>query len=409
MSIALVYHINLESTCLPLDRLRDYIGHIGELVDQISVPVNLTAAAQDWLFMHEVRPDILESIKSNDLINILDSTFSHALPSMFQNYRQMMADIGKMAHKDIFGQNSDIFFFPEFDVTCWSPDLLGGYRSTITNHEPGTEYFVDMRKVDIPVECLFFADAEDGSFPMLNFKRQIISGELSTYEHMHLFFQEKMHEKTLVNHLRFIDLGQDTIQTFVWDFEVPYLNMLYSKDGSHTFPRSDLWKRYMDRLSKHPDLFVYLDWKTISPYFKDQDPRYFKGRDLSKWVNKNSEPLIREVSSLLPYDDYSTLLLLNLMGSDCFTIPGREALEQPVKRYESTNDRVVNIDGCTLTISHGNFVEVGKVQIAPDRSRLDRFYDKIKVFKEGQKLGQSDDFYLKNLHNVLERATRYLR
>lgn len=332
--LALIFHMNLDHANLRRSESLDLVDeHLEEMLGNIRFPFNLSSTARDWLLIQKLNPRLLDMIRSNPHIHVLNGTFSHAIPTLFPGYLDDQISYGNRSHTDIFGPSlscyglspefaMDSYTLPSF-MEVWDGTLIGGTSSNLSRVcKPGDNRFTPPKEDDIynivPILCA------DGGIAVVNVARR---KEVNT--RFNTFFRGLNEPEHVARELRRLveeaARSDDPLSVHLQDLETSLINKC--DHNGRKMCRFDLWHELMTYLSGCGIDFVHLDQDMLDAS-RESCPReelyVLLPRNTDKWLGKGTSRELYEeicrVSELAGSDLYQRLALMIAMSSDVFVV-----------------------------------------------------------------------------------------
>lgn len=358
--VALVFHMNLDHSRLPRGDSIELINTtLEEMLKSVRVPINLSSTARDWELVQELNPSLINWIKENRFLTILDGTYSHAIPFHFPSFVGVQFELGHKVHTNIFGDSSNMNqlsqygFVPEFAfdslLLCsmeryWKGNIASDSTLIVdktNSNSSGPPY--DYRNLNI----MAVNDGE-GKIHPINVARKI--GDKRTY---HKLFRGVNEPQNFTD--RLWSKARDTdapFITYLHDFETPLLNMVDYQ--GQIIKRTDVWHQLMAHLPELGLEFISLDsnaFEKSAEYSSKSDVGYIVlPRRMDKWLADQSAINLYEAIKRISQekdvrDQYHLRTLLTIMGSDVFVNPSHlNGLKNAGRIYDAQSKKFVMVD-----------------------------------------------------------------
>lgn len=363
--VALVFHMNLDHANLTRGESLELIeSGLEEMLREIKVPINISSTARDWELLNELNPSLVNWVKENPLIAVLDGTYSHAIPSHFPGFVKAQFEFGHEVHEKIFGGNagaslSAYGFVPEFAFDsgmlptirgCWIGNIASSTTSQMVKkgHENRN-----------PPRCLYsgpdavIVHSSDGTALAVNIaRRDKLNKNLNRFfrgsnEPVH--FTERLRRKASDSDAPFI--------IYLNDFETPLINKAYYQ--GRLLQRKDMWGLLMQHLPDSGIDFILLDLEafTNSQYHAEKigEGYVIAPRRTDKWVaDAQAQEIYLAISCISERVDmgsrYQVKSILTAMSSDAFVKPSNSSVmrgrlyDGKIKRYRAIDSVFSEVD-----------------------------------------------------------------
>jgi len=309
-TVIITLHINKDHSEVSWPTYRKMVegGEFLEMLRNVTVPIELSMQGEDVSFLATVNPDIIDEIRSNSNIAVLQGSYSHALPSFFPGMLQDQLALSKKVLTHYLGEKVGyVGCLPEVDVSTPIIKFLkkAGWRDVLVLKD--LHYTYNYRgNTDVRVPLVDETILRSEEMPLI-----VATGEQlrDIYNKFYRGFAtaEEFVQALLNKRENFI--------VFLIDFEVPQINAIDGKS------RIDLWKKFFKVLKDSPINFCHFEDPEIRQFVQDmalESPEtQIYPRPMPKW--HHSSELYKKIVKAVQHHSVDPRLLFRLAVSDNFS------------------------------------------------------------------------------------------
>jgi len=310
----LVFHINKDHSEVGWDVYRKMLkdGGFLTMLQAIRVPVELSVQAEDISFLATANPAIVEEMRSNPKISMLQGPYTHTLPSFFPGTTWGQLALGKKVLKHYLGEKlSWVGSLPEVDVSTFVMPFLkqAGWSGILVLED--LHYTYEYRKeTDTRIPLTGKTILRSGKTPLIvavgeklrDIYNKFYRGFTTAKE-----FLDALEDKATESKLNFV--------IFYIDFEVPQVNAINGNS------RLDLWEEFYQTLADSSMNFCHFQDPKVKRFIqgvaREMPETQIDPRPMPKW--HHSTQLYEKIEKVLQNSSVDPHTLFRLTISDTFS------------------------------------------------------------------------------------------